>query len=565
MVWPSPSACYPATCSVSGDVGITPLINTAVLPPNDAQTNFKSRKRTRDEANELVVGDAVQRPPKRQKTDFMTSNNQSLPITGIVQSIFACGQAMALSTKSYLAAVTADSSTKRDYASSAHTYDGQSAFDELQDRFVRAQQEVAELQQSLEEERKSREKHVLQTKQDMMLDMVKLNEAAAKRYSVVQREKHHLNKSAKAREKEVVRLGEESTEKDKKWRKAVVDAEMYKEEVEHLHTVNKTMEEDLDELRQIENADAAERDKRRHLPPAYGSLDDEESLPSPCVYEDCGSLDVATFKRAVRSDFTRKLRSAEATSRLLRRSSFEEERRSADVVIFIATSGVLASSSRSLCNALDYTETTLTTQFISHADKENVMKCNSTPKRSIRRVVAKRGFVADRIAKVILDLTWRVISACEVRPAQMRLSPNEKTTMSLAYKEADDCLLEALRHAFDNTDTPEVTNRAFEYQYYATQVEAVQDGLSKLGADVNYQYFCKSHQWLEEQVETERMNRASFAPTQSDNGMLTRRREFSQRLVAMEAVEGSDCEAGTNEASHELLRGSSTAAITQCS
>jgi hypothetical protein len=51
-------------------------------------------------------------------------------------------------------------------------------------------------------------------------------------------------------------------------------------EIEHLQEVNATMMSDLDELRGIENEDAAKRrDQHLGLPPAYGNIDDEDCFP----------------------------------------------------------------------------------------------------------------------------------------------------------------------------------------------------------------------------------------------------------------------------------------------
>lgn len=68
---------------------------------------------------------------------------------------------------------------------------------------------------------------------------------------------------------------------------------MYRSETEHLSHNIRTLEEDLDELRRIENEQKAKtQQKNLGLPPAYGDLDDVDEMAPHMRHKDAGILEV---------------------------------------------------------------------------------------------------------------------------------------------------------------------------------------------------------------------------------------------------------------------------------
>ena len=382
--------------------------------------------------------------------------------------------------------------------------------EEILNRCSKSQNDVVKLQERLEEERAAHQKEKMRIRQELMLDMIKSKDSADKRFAGIQREKYYVLQFADQQKKEADKWKKEANDKRTEHAKVVIDLDYYRTEVEHFQALNKVLEDDLDELRQIENEEAAHRlQKAQGLPPAYGSLNEEENLPPYELHKDSGSFDVAAFKRTVRTNFSRKLAEAEAVSNKLRSSDIELERQSASSNIFVSASIALAESSRTLKAALSYAENALTTHLISHGYKhaQTDFKGIKVQKKELKRYIARRDYVADRVAKILLDLSWRILSATAVRPVVLSLTPHEKARLSLAYKEADECFLEALRNAFDwNHEW-----LLFDYQHYLTQLFALRRDFNLLRSGVNYVFFNKASMWLEEQVETERMNRANRA------------------------------------------------------
>ena len=87
--------------------------------------------------------------------------------------------------------------------------------------------------------------------------------------------------------------------------------------------------------------------------------------------------------------------------------------------------------------------------------------------------------------------------------------------MALAYEEIDQCLLEACCHAFaDETGLSRYIGLVYKFQNYLTQMTALQTQFDLLlrQSRAGYEYFFKTIEWLTEQVEHERENRARHVP-----------------------------------------------------
>jgi acetolactate synthase regulatory subunit len=112
-------------------------------------------------------------------------------------------------------------------------------------------------------------------------------------------------------------------------------------------------------------------------------------------------------------------------------------------------------------------------------------------------------YVADRIAKLLLELLWRSAAVCEVRPGAGALPPNAArssgliTSIVLQFTQVDSVLTKALQLASSRRISMS------ELQYHLTQLHLldniIQGELDE--QDVDRQFFVKSTEWLEKQIE----------------------------------------------------------------
>lgn len=504
------SAAEPTASVPGGRDGVT-------LP---TASNSISSKRSRDEADDMAVdgfGSPFLKIAKKKAKHSKKGSPEPSPAANIIHipassSIPKSDPIVSHTIAGPPMGAACYARSKAEPVPSIHTT--ASSFSALQERFTQAQYEIADLTEMLHKQAKRHVQEQLWLKQDLVLDMVRRHEHHDQTMKKLHREKHHLTQYANEQKAEMEKQKKKADEEKAKHVKAQLELTYHKGEVEHLQALNKVMEEDLDELRQIENEDAAQRQRKvQGLPPAYGSLDDEDPFATPQLHEDSGSFDVAVFKRTVREDFMRKLNAAQNECGTLRTNPHSTDSRSSDL-LFCATSFALSDSCRSLRTALDHAENAFSTKMDVQADKVRLETLNNSQYVHIaKRYIARRDFVADRVAKTILDLSWRVISASELRPCTLRLDRSEKARLNLAYKEVDECLLEALRQTFIlNKFGVGKNSLVWEYQHYFTQLSALRLAFNNLHAGISYSFFSKALDWLGEQVETERMNQANRSP-----------------------------------------------------
>ena len=403
---------------------------------------------------------------------------------------------------------------------------------ELHDRYAVALTKIADLKQTVAVERQRltteqqwHYQEVQQVRQNVLLDIVKMNESAERERKKLRVEKYYAQRYAREQEEEVAKYkGEVQTER----MKAVSLSramDMCREDAEHYQNLNKVLDDDLDELRQIENDDAATRKlQTKGLPPAYGSLEDEEQQPPYRLHKDSGAFDVASFKSIVREGFMRSLTDAHAVAESARADENLVDKASPDIAFFVCVSLALADACRQLKAAIAYARDLhlVEVRKLSDADwNPEVHEPGQRHRRQVRRSIARLDYVADRVAKVILDLGWRVVSACELRPASLRLTREEHARVALAHKEVDECLLEAFRNAFNvENDSPRQNSILFEENGFLTQVDALRQRFRLLRAGVSYKYFEKALAWLGEQVEAGRCLEASARSAGAGQGGL---------------------------------------------
>ncbi|KAH9809291.1 hypothetical protein Tdes44962_MAKER10440 [Teratosphaeria destructans] len=400
-------------------------------------------------------------------------------------------------------------------------------------------------------------------------------------------ETHHKN--------HVLRLNNELDAQKAKVYREQTEKLMYREEVEHKETVVSALEEDLSELRSIHNeaqAEAEARDRRRDLPPAYGSLPEDGRLPPYEVHcNDSGALDVATFKRTLRDRFMRQTLLAQKRlhdQRIEVATNRREILDGADIPLvdmseadvesafLLSVSAALADAARTAEDVLQRSNDIATTHIQTWIDqnvasvhteshlqriiskqkaqtsqrqgdpaRDGAMQDKTNRKsqlrflypqvngrglfdpvslrehpellsdelessrlcRVIERQASRHSYVADRFAKLILDLLLRTLAVLEVRPLTLlhRLSPQNKAMAALSWSQVDASLSEALRVAFGSETNATAAERLLQLQSYLTQIQMLQHRLDIQVVKLPItQWLDQTWLWLSDQVESQR-------------------------------------------------------------
>jgi hypothetical protein len=351
---------------------------------------------------------------------------------------------------------------------------------------------------------------------------------------------------------------------------AQATAEVYRSEAEHLQNLNTTIQADIEELRSVEVETAMVRkDDFRGLPPAFGDLNDEERFPPYSKHADGGSLEVAHLKREIRRRFEGRISEVLAESgRKLNMfvsmsTALEEACQSLGAVLDVAehvpvsqahsqSNRFITQQMRTVATAAEHitalTERLTTKAFAkapvevhvqlqgtSAADKRAMRRERRSARNSITLVQSAKGapYVADRIAKLLLNLLWRAVAACELRPKSNALSAQMfSTTLAIKYTGVDEVFLATLRLAFSKSCS------LVSFQFYLTQLEILAKDLKALGIAMtprmgnglaHFGFFAKTLAWLNEQIEKERELRAN---------------ESSENESGVDRLDGEDTEDG---------------------
>jgi len=305
-------------------------------------------------------------------------------------------------------------------------------------------------------------------------------------------------------------------------------------EIEHLTDINATITSDLDELRVVENEAATKRrDEHIGLPPAYGNLNDEERFPPYSAHSDGGTIEVAHLKRATRQRFDAivskaLISGAEKRSKLelfgTLASGLYEATDSLQKLLDIAPK-VPVSRVRKPGDYADYNrllswslarsvriegsspaKTTLERNHPQTTDRTLQGPSRThLPGYALIQEDKSAPYVADRIAKLLLELSWRFATACVIRPGAGTYPSVERSStllvlIMLQFAHVDSVLTKALQLAFSQRKS------MAPLQYHLTQLEHLNVILkSELYAHgVDRQFFTKAIEWLSDQVEKER-------------------------------------------------------------
>lgn len=276
--------------------------------------------------------------------------------------------------------------------------------------------------------------------------------------------------------------------------------------------LNATLEGDIDELRQIHNEGLTTK-RPPGLPPAYGSLD-EEDLPPYDIHKDSGALNVATLKHLTRARFDQTLRAFGSTGPTYQMS--------------IETANM--PGLRTFCKAsLALFEAVACLQKAGDGELNRFgVDVHSGTTDGVQRLTAAKSFMAARVANLVLELGWRTLALNEVRPQSCVFTPRALSFLKNMYSGVDDVLLETIRQWNAESKTnwgifvEKEEARAEEFQVYLTQLVALRSRFRLLVTQTrpssprwSGEFFCKSILFLQEAVEKERMQQANILRSQS--------------------------------------------------
>jgi len=415
---------------------------------------------------------------------------------------------------------------------------------------VHAQQKrkISKLEAELVEQRAFTEQAQNRVKQDMMMDIMREREKLRKVEEAAKLAKRLHEKEASEYKVKLEKAAEKSLVERTQTLSAQRAIESYRLETEHLHHLNATQQSDLQDLRVVDVEDRrARNDGRRDLPPAYGNLDDEDRFPPYSQQADAGSIELANLKREVRRKFERKIDKALAkpdkgpnTFCLLSAALNHVSQCLTTILGFAKDTPVSRAYAQSIVSQIS--DNGLSAQLIATKDQlpvtpsalagapiETPGGSNEKPgteKRKFRRqnraarpIVTliqsanAAPYVADRITKLLLELLWRTVSTCELRPSQpSRFNAMFDHTLPVMHTSVDEAVIKALPLVFSKSHS------LAAFQNYLTQFDILAKKFKTLGISMtpgthnaltHFDFFPKTLLWLNEQVEKERELKAN--------------------------------------------------------
>lgn len=342
--------------------------------------------------------------------------------------------------------------------------------DVVQNALLQAEAQNTELKRALAE----CQGQMLRVKQDMMLNYIMQQDANVKKFCQAQKEKYYIQKCADTHKTVRLELEKKLNCMTDKFDSATDRANTLQHTSDHLQAVVKILYGDLDELRQLESEEVARRKKQKQgLPPAYQDHRKRDQRAPYDQHTDNGSFDENKLEDTVKEDFNDALRKAHNERIGYGKSDNISHKMKADSIIFTATANALA------------------------------VAC-----LRLRPVLRSTDDMGEWIAEFLLELSWIAVSACEVRPATIHLTTQEKNRAGLAFREVDELLLETLKQGVDDVD-PDYELLVYELQTYLTRTLALQKSFTMLHMRTGYDYFDKTVEWLSEKVEYERQRQAN--------------------------------------------------------
>nr|POE85550.1 hypothetical protein CFP56_43866 [Quercus suber] len=375
------------------------------------------------------------------------------------------------------------------------------AFETTQKQLAKAHEEIRRLREEIVGRDKMMLHKEAQAKQDLLLQKLLCNDQLDKARLQVERERNHTMRVEEAHTTLLDDMEDQLKRTHEDLLRTSNEMNMHKEDAEHYRSLNNLIEEDLAELRRVEAEDRQQRIiKSQGLPPAYGSLDDEDATPPHGQHHDSGAIELCTLKHVVRGQFRRAI--AEAQAAALTPDRLVLDRCKQDTMHLLGLTNALQSISLSIKNAANYAKEI----HLSTVKNMTLAPSAKDLYRERVRSTHQQTAVASRCANLLIESTQRYISTLEVRPLFIRLESQQKALLLVAFTSVDNALLEILYCTFTDHD------RLSEMQYYFTVVTGLQEQLrGNLRTAIHLRsgrergpFFDTSATWLGEQVEKER-------------------------------------------------------------
>ncbi|KAF2166777.1 hypothetical protein M409DRAFT_22831 [Zasmidium cellare ATCC 36951] len=180
-------------------------------------------------------------------------------------------------------------------------------------------------------------------------------------------------------------------------------------------------EEDLQEMAAVKMKEMT-AEEVRGLPPAYGNLDDTDTLPPWARHQDEGPLQVALVKHAARESFKDMVQKIMYEVNAMNQSGNDVLKNAAGFELLKLLSTALAA----VCNQM-----------------KPVFTCPEGDSKT------DRAFYADRVVKLIMEFCWQVVAAFEIRPISVTINNQEiRTRIDISWRDVDNTLTEAIELAF---------------------------------------------------------------------------------------------------------------------
>lgn len=390
---------------------------------------------------------------------------------------------------------------------------------ELQNRLDVANLKNARLEEDLLEQYKWNAKVETRIKQDMFLHIMHEQQLRKKAEGDLAREKWSFSRHVAELTQKSQAEREQTIAVTKERDKCAQEINSWRRQCESLQCNIEELDEDLRELRRIENeAAASRRDEHLGLPPAYGSLNDEDRFPPYSRHEDGGTLEVAHLKREVRQRFDKVVDSVFGAS---------------DLVVFTSLTDALAEACHS-CQALLQLATEASVGHalgLPHGHTEDLSYYWWRKDRYLSQRVSSAPYFAERVCKLILELLWRFLGIWKLQAFETVFFHTD-AHLRMSFDLADLVLFCAVQRMFS------YHRSLAKLAYYSDQLKSVKDQFAGLMLSFEHNYFCKTVAWLEEQVEKERELRANAnvrVPMYAEEGS-----DISSRFHDSDANEDSE-------------------------
>lgn len=424
---------------------------------------------------------------------------------------------------------------------------GQLTFRHNKDVHALQKRKISKLEAELVEQRAFTEQAQNRVKQDMLMDIMREKEKLRKVVEAAKLAKRLHEKEASEYKVKLEKAAEKNLVERTQTLSAQRAIESYRRETEHLQHLHATLQSDLQDLRVVDVEDRrARNDGRRDLPPAYGNLDDEDRFPPYTQQADAGSIELANIKREIRRKFERKVDEALANpdkgsnTFCLLSAALQDVSQSLTTILDFAkdvpvshahthsiASQIRNDHAREQLNAIRERHESIASALagvpILIPDRP-IEKSATDEKKRRRRTKSGRPtvtliqsanhapYVADRITKLLLELLWRTVSACELRSSLGSVDVMFDHTLPIMHTSIDEAVIKALRLAFPKC------HPLVAFQNYLTQFDILAKKFKTLGigmtpgvhnALTHFDFFPNTLLWLNEQVEKERELKAN--------------------------------------------------------